>query len=72
MKTVLFAGQVSDIDHFTKVERKPLFFAKILQFFYLLEREENVKADIFQAYVSLLRQTKPVAATDTLQDSKDR
>lgn len=24
------------------------------------EREENVKADIFHAYVSLLKQTKPV------------
>jgi len=29
------------------------------------EREENVKADIFHAYITLLRQTKPtVSATD--------
>ena len=31
LATALFAGQVSDILHFAKVERKPLlFFAKIL------------------------------------------
>ena len=31
LTTALFAGQVSDILHFAKVERKPLlFFAKIL------------------------------------------
>ena len=30
--------------------------------FYLVEREENVKADIFAAYITLLRQTRPVAS----------
>ena len=28
------------------------------------EREENVKADIFHAYITLLRQTRPAVATD--------
>ena len=27
------------------------------------EREENVKADIFHAYITLLKQTKPSAAS---------
>lgn len=35
------------------------------------EREENVKLDIFQAYISLLRQTKPVLVTDTLTETED-
>lgn len=35
------------------------------------EREENVKSDIFLAYISLLRQTKPVITTDALNDSAD-
>ena len=28
------------------------------------EREENVKADIFNAYITLLKQTKPSVTTD--------
>ena len=28
------------------------------------EREENVKADVFHAYITLLKQTKPTVATD--------
>jgi len=28
------------------------------------EREENVKADIFQAYMTLLRQTRPTVSPD--------
>ena len=35
-----------------------------------LEREENVRADIFQAYVALLRQTRPVAVIAS--DKRDR
>lgn len=32
------------------------------------EREENVKSDIFQAYVALLRQTRPIASSDTVDN----
>ena len=32
--------------------------------FVFVEREENVKADIFHAYVTLLKQTKPQAAAN--------
>ena len=28
------------------------------------EREENVKADIFHAYITLLKQTRPVVTSD--------
>ena len=31
----------------------------------LAEREENVKNDIFHAYISLLRQTRPVATSSS-------
>lgn len=34
---------------------------KLIHFF-VSEREENVKADIFAAYITLLRQTRPVAS----------
>ena len=38
----------------------------------LSEREENVKADIFAAYITLLRQTRPVASqtldADAMED----
>jgi len=30
-----------------------------------VEREENVKADIFHAYITLLKQTKPSSIQDT-------
>ena len=37
-----------------------------------VEREENVKADIFAAYITLLRQTRPVASqtldADAMED----
>ena len=40
--------------------------------YYFLEREENVKADIFAAYITLLRQTRPVASqtldADVMED----
>lgn len=36
--------------------------AKLKLFFFVSEREENVKADIFAAYITLLRQTRPVAS----------
>ena len=32
------------------------------KYFFVSEREENVKADIFAAYITLLRQTRPVAS----------
>lgn len=35
------------------------------------EREENVKSDIFNAYISLLRQTRPISTTESAQDSAD-
>ena len=39
---------------------------------FLSEREENVKADIFAAYITLLRQTRPVASqtldADAMED----
>ena len=31
---------------------------------HISEREENVKADIFHAYVTLLRQTRPTVSSD--------
>lgn len=31
----------------------------------ILEREENVKADIFHAYITLLKQTKPSSIQDS-------
>jgi len=34
-----------------------------------VEREENVKADIFHAYITLLKQTKPSSIQD--QDSME-
>ena len=34
-----------------------------IHFFRFKEREENVKADIFHAYMALLKQTKPVVPT---------
>lgn len=39
---------------------------------WIVEREENVKSDIFQAYVALLRQTRPIAviATDRSEGKK--
>jgi len=37
----------------------------------ITEREENVKADIFNAYITLLRQTKPVAGQNVDTDSMD-
>ena len=40
--------------------------------FFFIEREENVKADIFAAYITLLRQTRPVASqtldADAMED----
>ncbi|XP_065063149.1 cullin-associated NEDD8-dissociated protein 1-like [Rhopilema esculentum] len=36
------------------------------------EREENVKSDIFQAYVALLRQTRPVALLATERSKQER
>ena len=33
-----------------------------------LEREENVKSDIFSAYVTLLRQTRTLATVETRVD----
>ena len=36
----------------------------------VLEREENVKADIFQAYIALLRQTRSVAIL--AKDKRDK
>lgn len=35
------------------------------------EREENVKADIFTAYITLLRQTRPVAGASLDKDSME-
>ncbi|KXJ17178.1 Cullin-associated NEDD8-dissociated protein 1 [Exaiptasia diaphana] len=35
------------------------------------EREENVKADIFNAYITLLRQTRPVAGQNVDTDAMD-
>ena len=32
--------------------------------FCFVEREENVKADIFHAYITLLRQTRPTVSSD--------
>lgn len=37
--------------------------------FTFVEREENVKADIFYAYITLLKQTKPSVVQDS--DSMD-
>lgn len=34
-----------------------------------LEREENVKADIFHAYIALLRQTKPLVAASAREET---
>lgn len=34
----------------------------------LVEREENVKVDIFSAYIALLRNTRPAALASTLID----
>ena len=31
---------------------------------FVLEREENVKSDIFNAYIALLRQTRPISSPD--------
>ena len=38
--------------------------AKKLPTFSIAEREENVKADIFHAYITLLKQTKPSVSAD--------
>lgn len=38
--------------------------------FCILEREENVKSDIFNAYIALLRQTRPMLQES--QESADR
>lgn len=40
--------------------RQDLFFFAYLHFV-SAEREENVKSDIFHAYVALLKQTRPTA-----------
>jgi cullin-associated NEDD8-dissociated protein 1 len=37
----------------------------IYLFLFFAEREENVKNDIFHAYISLLRQTRPVVSSST-------
>ena len=46
--------------------------AKFFLYYSSLEREENVKADIFAAYITLLRQTRPVASqaldADAMED----
>jgi hypothetical protein len=38
---------------------------------YFLEREENVKSDIFHAYITLLRQTKPTTGVALDPDSME-
>lgn len=41
-------------------------------FIFNTEREENVKNDIFHAYISLLRQTRPVATSSSdAMDAED-
>ena len=35
-----------------------------IYFLLIIEREENVKADIFHAYITLLRQTRPTVSSD--------
>ncbi len=40
---------------------KPVFDTRV---FSVTEREENVKADIFHAYITLLKQTRPSLSSD--------
>ena len=35
-----------------------------IYYIWIVEREENVKADIFHAYITLLRQTRPTVSSD--------
>lgn len=42
------------------------------RFVFLAEREENVKSDIFHAYIALLKQTKPSVAANLDPDSMEQ
>lgn len=44
-----------------------IFTAVLLNFFRFKEREENVKADIFKAYIALLKHTKLVVPSGDLE-----
>ena len=60
------------MDRIVRFQKLPPFFFLSDLCFLLTEREENVKSDIFHAYIALLKQTRPVvvAGVDSMEEEE--